>query len=47
MALYLQGCFAMDEKELQEKIANLIEEVFSNSISLETKELIFRLVNSK
>ncbi len=34
----------MMDQESQKKVRELIEEVFSDSIGLETKELIYRLV---
>ncbi len=32
------------DKESQDKVANIIEEVFQDTISLEVKELIYNLV---
>jgi hypothetical protein len=35
------------DKETQNKVREIIEEIFSSAISLETKELIYKLVTEK
>jgi hypothetical protein len=35
------------DKESEQKIKDILQEVFADSISLETKELIFRLLLKK
>ena len=37
----------MDKKEAQEKVINIVQEIFGQNLSLETKELIVHLVVDK